>query len=187
MTKAPDFAYNPRAVINLRAVVPSLLFGLLLAASGCEKSNDVPRLQEDAQATAKRFGERLDDLAERAQAISARGNTLRPDAANSADAQRAYREAVTKLESSRRLLETIPAQAKAGSATPEALHKLIDNAHERLEHAVIEINANLDAVESWIAVALDQQGRQPAAPPSAAGGTVPAGAPQPTGADAAIR
>ena len=154
----------------------------------------MPRLQDEARATAKSYQERFDELSRRAERISKRGNTLRADAPHSADAQRVYRKAVSTLEDNRRILQGLPTRIQAGASPedPDALPKLIDTVSERFEHAVIEINANLDAVESWIGVAEQQQGSRsapPAAapPPSPAGETVPAGSPQPTGSDAIIR
>lgn len=186
-------------MINLRTVVSTTLLGpllgILLAASGCGRANDTPRLQDEARATAQEFQERFEELSRRAEAISKRGNTLSgPSATNSMDAQRVYREAVTALEDGRRILQGLPTRIQAGSSPedPDALPKLIDSVRERLEHAVIAINADLDAVESWIDVAARHQGSRstpPAAPaaPAPAGSTVPAGGPQPTGSDAATR
>jgi DNA polymerase III alpha subunit len=182
---------HPRAV---RFTLLATLLGTLIATSGCEKANDVPRLQDEARATAKAYQERFDELSRRAERISKRGNTLRADAAHSADAQRVYREAVTTLEDNRRILQGLPTRIQAGATPedPDALPKLIDSVRERLEHSVIQINADLDAVESWIDIATRQQGSRstpPPAPaaPSPAGSTVPAGGPQPTGSDAATR
>jgi hypothetical protein len=179
---------NRRAVKNFRSVVSPLVFGILLAVSGCEKSNDTPRLQDEARATAKEYQERFDELAHRAEAISKRGNTLRADPQSSAEAQRVYRQALTVLEDNRRFLLQVPASidTSAKSADPDALPQLIDSLRERFEHAVIEVNAELDAVESWISVT-EQQGSRAAAPPSPAGATVPAGDPQPVGSDAPVR
>jgi hypothetical protein len=182
---------NPRAAVRstFRSNLRVTLFGLLLAVSGCEKANDVPRLQDEARATAKAYQERFDELGHRAEAISKRGNTLRVE--NSVDAQVAYRAAVTTLGENRRILQGLPARidASGGTGDPDALPKLIDSVRERFENAVRLINWNLDAVESWIHIAERQQNRWAASPPAApnAAGTVPAGAPQPTGAEATIR
>jgi hypothetical protein len=194
---------NPGAVIHPRAVrssarstplalVLATVVGALLAASGCEKANDVPRLQDEARATAKAYQDRFDELSRRAERISKRGNTLRADAPHSADAQRVYRQAVSTLEDNRRILQGLPTRIQAGASPedPDALPKLIDTVSERFENAVIEINAELDAVESWIGVAEQQSDRSapPAAPAgSPAGMTVPAGSPQPVGSDAPTR
>ena len=64
---------------NFRCVVSaSSLLALLaaLAVSGCEKTNDLPVLKDEAVATAKTYQEQLDDLAHRAQVIGQRLNTL---------------------------------------------------------------------------------------------------------------
>ena len=177
-------------MINLRAAVSPLVLGILLAVSACARPHDLPQLQEEARVVKDGYQERLDELVRRAQAISKRGETLRADAANSAEAQRVYRHALSVLEDNRRFLMQVPASidTAARSGEPAALSKLIDALRERLEHAVLEVNAELDAVESWIGVAEQQQGSRSAAPPpSPAGDTVPAGDPQPEGPDAMVR
>jgi hypothetical protein len=168
-------------VNNFRALV---LFPLLaplfavIAASGCEKTNDVPRLQEEALAIQKTYQERLGELAQRAEVLGKRGNTLPPDAPNSADAQRSYRQAREKLEECHGNLQQVPTRVRAGT-TSEELDKLIDELRERLEACVVETTSELAAVESWIGVTVQRQGAAPTAPaaPSAAAGTVPTAAP----------
>ena len=148
-----------------RAFVFFLLF-TLIAASGCEKTNDVPRLKDEALATAKDYQQRFDELAHRADVIGRRGNTLPPDTLNSADAQRVYRQAQAKLEEYRRNLQQAPTLVEAGvkSGRPEELHKLIDSLHDRFEDGVVETTSQLAAVESWIAAAELRQGAPRIAP-----------------------
>lgn len=137
-----------------------------IAASGCGKTNDVPRLKDEALATARAYQQRFDELAHRAEVIGRRGNTLPPDTLNSADAQRVYRQAQGKLEEYRRNLQQAPALVEAGvkSGSSEALHKLIDSWHERFEGGVIETTSELAAVEGWISSAEQRQGAARIAP-----------------------
>ena len=60
---------NPRGVTRPCATV--LLF--VLAAFGCEKTNDLPRLQAEAQAMQHQLADHLDELARRATEIGERG------------------------------------------------------------------------------------------------------------------
>jgi hypothetical protein len=175
-------------VTHLRAALVSISLALLPAASGCARPNDTPRLQEEARQVAAEFQERFEELAHRAEAISRHGNSVRADAANSADAQRVYREAITKIEDARQLLKGVPGQIEAGAKGEDrdALPRLIDSLRERFERDAIEVNANLDAVDAWIGYAELNRAAPPAAAPNPAG-TVQEGAPQPTGSDAPVR
>ena len=184
-------AVSPRLSFALASVL-ALGLGVLPAASGCERSNDVPRLQDEARQVAQEYQERFEELGHRAEAISKRGNTLRADALNSVEAQRVYREAMTKIEDDRQLLKDIPTRIAAGvkSDDRDALPRLIDSLRERFEHDVTTATADLAAVESWISNAEQAQGNRPAPPPPpapSAAGTVQEGAPQPTGSDAPVR
>lgn len=153
---------------NSRAFVSFTLLILLalIAASGCDKTNDVPHLKDEALATAKDYQQRFDELAHRAEAIGRRGSTLPPDTLNSAGAQRVYRQAQGKLEEYRRNVQQAPALVEAGvkSGSPEELHKLIASWHERFEGGVVETTSALTAVESWIASTEQRQGAPQIAP-----------------------
>ncbi|HEX2686977.1 MAG TPA: hypothetical protein VHN14_10185, partial [Kofleriaceae bacterium] len=76
---------NPLAVNNFRASVFVFLIALS-AASGCEKTNDVPRLADEALVMAKSYQERFDDLARRAEAIN-------PSRLGTTEVQRIYQQA----------------------------------------------------------------------------------------------
>jgi hypothetical protein len=164
LTNARYFA-TTLVVNHLRLVVLSVL----LAA--CEKPNDVPRMQDEALALAKSYQDRFDDLAHRAQAIH-------PERLASLDAQRTYQQASSRLIRSRNDLRQVPLSVRAGAQhAPEEMQKLIDSMRERFEGAVIQANAELDAVES--AVAMTEQ-RPGSAPAPAAPATEPVtGDPQP--------
>jgi len=150
-------------VNNFRAFV---LFPLLalIAASGCEKTNDVPRLRDEVLATIKNYQQRVDELQHRADEIARRANTLPPDALNSADAQRVFRKALGKLAEARRDLQQT--QSSATSNRREELDKLMDSLRERLEDEVVETTSELAAVESWVATVELRQGA-PRTPPAA--------------------
>lgn len=171
-----------------------LALGALLAVAGCDKSNDLPHMKEEALAAAKTYQAQVDDLARRAQAIGKRAATLPAQALNSASAQKTYQEAVSVLGRARNDLQQIPVRVQAGTAgKPEELLKLLADLHERTEDAIREAAGGLAAVESWVAITEQRPASSGTAGASnAAAGTVPAagepGAGEPlVGPDAAIR
>jgi len=174
---------NPLAVNNFRALVCFLLLALI-AASGCEKTNDVPRLRDEALATAKDYQQRVDELQHRADEIARHANTLPPDALNTADAQRVFRQALSKLSESLRHLQQ--AQGAATSDSIEELEKLIDSLRERVEREVVEITWELSAVESWTATIQQRRGA-PRVPPAAPDPATDDAPPVPPGSAAPIR
>jgi len=165
----------------------------VLAASGCEKTNDLPRLKDEALATAKTYQEQLDDLMHRAQMVGQRLTTLPAQALNSAVAQRTYQGASSVLARTRNDLQQVANQAQAGAASGkrEVLERLIADLHDRTDGAIREAGSGLAAVESWVAIT-EQRTAAPAAAPAgagAAGATVPAGSEEAAhmGADAPAR
>jgi hypothetical protein len=131
---------------------------LALTAAGCEKANDLPRMQDEALATARSYQGRFDELARRAEAI-------RTDRLRTAAVQRVFEQARSTLARYRNDLKQVPILVQAGvkSANPEELLKLIDTMRERFEGGVIEASSELAAVESWIAMA-DREGDLQVAP-----------------------
>jgi len=165
----------------------------LAVASGCEKTNDLPRLQEEALATAKRYQERFDELAHRAEAIGKRARTLPPSSQNSSDAQRVYGLAIRAISQARASLTQVPRQVEdevserapgAPGKPPEALAKRretlvkrIDNLREDSDQAMLEATADLSAVESWVTFAEQRPDAPPPAPGSDAAHDPGAGEP----------
>jgi len=139
----------------------------LAAAAGCEKTNDIPRLQEEAVATAKSFQERFDELAHRAEAIGKRARALPPSSQTNGNAGRLFGLAVRAITESRQALSRVQAEVKedVDKGAPEALLKRIDELRETKEKAIIEATGDLAAVESWVAFT-EQHPDAPAPPPS---------------------
>ena len=175
-----------------RVVFVSPLWALLaaLAVSGCEKANDLPRLKDEALATAKTYQEQVDDLAHRAQVVGHRLSTLPAQALNSATAQRAYQGASSVLARTRNDLQQVAVRAQTGatSGKREDLERLIAELHQRTDDAIREAGSGIAAVESWVAIA-EQRQRASAGAGGAAGATVPAGSEDAAnmGSDAAVR
>jgi hypothetical protein len=150
-------------VNTLRAVVVLTV----LAAVGCEKTNDLPRMHDEVLATRTAYQQRFDELARRAEALRQRTAALPPDALR--DATGVFRHATGTIEEYRRNLQQVPTMAEAGvkSGDPGQLEKLIDSMRERFEHGMTEVTAELSAVESAIALAEQRQTAPRVPPPSA--------------------
>jgi len=173
---------NRRAVIHLRSLVALPLLAVL-AAAGCEKTNDVPRMQDDAQAIAKTYQEAVDDLARRAQATGRRIGALPPEALSNSGVQRTFQETASILTRTRNDLRQIPVRVRAGT-TPDEIQKLVADLHEKVGDSVREATSGVSAIESWVAIAERQRtsgtvpapapAPAPAAPEDSAGSTAPA-------------
>lgn len=137
----------PRATaLSLAALVA------VLAAAGCEKTNDLPRLQEEAQATSKELGERFDELAHRGEAIGKRARALPPANLDAADAQRAYRHALGAINEARGQLGQLAGEIDSGVKANDRskLWMLTAKTREHLDRQLIVIAGELDAVDSWV-------------------------------------
>ena len=169
---------NPRyfattwSVPHLRSVALLVPFAVLAlaTAAGCEKVNDMPRLQDEALEVAKIYRVRLDDLTRRADAIQ-------PSQLTANDANWSYGQARGALDRVRNELQQlpIPVQEKAKSGNPEDLRKLIDALRARFESGLLDATWKLSAVESWLAMAAHPAGEPPrsAAPGSGTGESQP--------------
>lgn len=148
--------------------LPGFVLVASLAATGCEKPNDLPRLQDEALATAKIYQQRLDDLARRATALGPRVAALPSDAPDSARARQIYQQALATLEEHRRDLQKVPQDVQSGtkSGNPDELARLIDHTRETQDRAATEASAEISAVESWVAIAEQRHGAPHAAAPS---------------------
>jgi hypothetical protein len=174
-------------VTNLRTSVLSPLLALiaasfvaLIAASGCEKTNDVPHLRNEALAVKADYEQRFDELRHRTEGIARHARSLPPDTTNGGDAQQAYRKALGQLEEYRNYLQLLSTRIQAGvtNGSPEELPKLLSEMREHLEDGVVKTTAELTAVESWVWTAEQRPSApSPSSPPPSAAGTVPEGSP----------
>ena len=152
-------------------VVVRLALGLVVCLlwAGCEKPNDLPRLQDDALATARILQQRLDELSHRAAAIGPRVARLPGDLPDIARVRQLQQQALSTIEERRRDLQQLPIAVQAGikAASPADLMWLIDRTRETQERSATEATAELSAVESWVALA-EQRQTAPGAPTAAA-------------------
>jgi len=165
-----------RHACRVKALCGFLLVALM-AASGCEKPNDLPRLQDEAVATAKILQQRLDELSQRAAALGPRVSALTPDVADSATARGLYKQATAAIEARRRdLVQQLPLGIEAAmkNGKPDDFIQLIDRLKQTQERSATDVDSALSAVESWLTIAE----RQDAPRAAAAGGARPS-APDP--------
>lgn len=146
--------------LHLRPARPAVALAFALTAlaaltlGACEKRSDLPRMKDEALATAKSYQHRFDELAQRLEALSQRARTM-PDALAQGGAGPAFRRAQGRIEEYRRNLQQVPSLVDTGMQTgkPEEMMKLIDGLRERFEHGVVETTSELSAAESQLALA----------------------------------
>jgi len=161
LTNAPSSATVP-TVPHLRSAV----LAFVLAASACDKPNDLPRMQDELAASVKAYRARFDELKRRADAIEPRTHALPQDTA-AASALHTLGVARTTIDQSLSHLQQVPTMLNAKDAR-SLLQAWLDDKRHELEAGVIEAASEIEAVESWTAVAEQRAGApQPAvaAPP----------------------
>jgi hypothetical protein len=155
-------------VSNFRAVVflPVLA---LLAASGCEKTNDLPRLQDEALATQASYQARTDELVQRANTVAQRFAALPRDLPDANIAQRTFLAARSVIERTRLTLRQVPKRVEDGVKTgkTDELGKLVGSLHDELELSMRDATTQLSAIESWVAIAEQRKSAAATAPATA--------------------
>jgi hypothetical protein len=161
--------HTPRCLVLYlpRALLLALLVASVIAASGCARTDDLPRLQDEALAVARTYQQRFDELGERAEALRQRGAALPPEVLSASKAGPTFRSALSRLTEYRSKLQQVPASLKtAAAAGDRAVMKLIDELRHDLERGRIETISELAAVESAIAAAERQPAGARGAPPA---------------------
>ena len=158
---------------------------VVLSLGACGKANDAPAIKAEAEGTFQNYKTRLDQLGSRADSIMQRGNAIgvtNPDAAN---ASRLFAMAKGKLEQLRGDIGAAPAELTKIKDRLELI-RYVDRKEHELLVGYTEINADFDAVESWITLAESQpaqaSARQPVVPPPTPNDPPPPGNPGTTGA-----
>ena len=160
----------------------------LIAASACDKPDDLPRMQDEITASVQAFSARFDALKRRADAIEPRTHALPQDTA-AASALHALGVARTAIDQSLSHLQQVPAMLRAGRSSRDVrslLQAWLSDERRQLEDSVIEATSALEAVESWTAGAEQRAGApQPAAapPPAPEPGAPPGEDPAPEAAE----
>jgi hypothetical protein len=157
----------------------SVILVLAIAAAGCEKSQDLTPLAEEAQGVVETYRPQIDQLGRRAEDLVQRGMALKLDGADALPASNLLGDARVKLNELKVAMNEAPnriAAARQAGKVPEMtgyLHRLRD----QLGEGQISIRASLDAVEGWLGRVEDRPKLQQETPAAggAAGGTQPAG------------
>jgi hypothetical protein len=165
-TRPSPFDYASRRCDNTG--VKTLCVVLALSLAACGKANDVPAIRAEAEGTFQNYKTRLDHLNSRAESIMQRGNAIgvtNPDAAN---ASRLFAMAKGKLEQLRGDIAAAPVELSKIKDRIELI-RYFGRTEHALQTGYVEINADFDAVESWITLAESRptqvSSRQPAVVP----------------------
>jgi hypothetical protein len=152
---------------------------LICVLAACSKSNDVSTLREEAVQTAAYYQPRLDAADKRVQAIFKRGTTIPANLPGIEEVGKRLTEARDTILQLRGIIAKGPdgksavekqADLAAKDRKVEDLEKLIDDTESTLERGLTVVNADLDSVESWIALydqGINKQEPTAAAPPPA--------------------
>ena len=109
-------------------------------------------MKAEAQGLVANYAARFDDLNRRADAIMQRGNAIGVSSPDAANASRMFAMAKAKLEALR--AETQNAQREIADIKDKAdMQRYRDHSASELEEGYVSINADFDAVESWITLA----------------------------------
>ena len=159
----PGICENPGVKI---LVVPIL--ASILALGACGKANDMPAMKAEAEGMFKNSQVRFDDLSRRADSIMQRGNAIGVTSPDAANASRLFAMSKGKLEQLKGDMGAAPGELAKLKDKLE-LRKYIDRKQNDLQDGYLEINADFDAVESWISLAESRptqvSSRQPVVPP----------------------
>lgn len=151
----------------LLATVLALAAAVAVLGSACARPDDQPRLRGELTAAAAGYDARLDELKHRAEDLDQRRQSLPHDALDAAAAEHSLGQARLTIENLRSVLKserTRAAGVRPGGA--RELSGILDEVRHRLETGITEATSNLEAVESWEAIAARraQAGAQPHPP-----------------------
>jgi hypothetical protein len=125
-------------------------------------------MKAEAEGMFLNYGKRLADLRGRADAIMQRGNAIGVTSPDAANASRLFAMSKGKLEQLDADVKASPGELTKLKDKLE-MRRYIDRKSHELEVGYIEINADFDAVESWITLAEQRptqvSSRTPVVPP----------------------
>ena len=158
------------------------LFVVVALLPACGKQNDVNSLKEEAILVAKSYPDELTAVNKRVQSIFKRGTTIPANLPGIEEVGKRLTEARDTILQLRGIISKGPdgksaVEKQADLAAKEGkvvdLDKLVQDTEETLDHGLRVINADLDSVESWIALydqGINKQEPTAAAPPPPAAG-----------------
>jgi hypothetical protein len=159
---------SARPARSLLVPVLAIAFAVI-AAAACDRPDDQPRLRAELAATAASYDARLDELRQRATDLDVRRQALPHDALDAAAAEHSLGQARLAIENLRSYLRSV--RGRAAGTKPGAARELsgiLDELRRRLDDGITEATSDLEAVESWEALAgrRQQAGAQAPAPPA---------------------
>lgn len=143
-----------------RAVLFTALALAALAAPACDKPNDLPRMQDEVSASVVDHRARFDALKRRAEAVDLRTRALPQDMAAAA-ALHTLGLARTAIDQDLAHLQQMPTMLSAWMSSSEArklVRTWLDDRRRGLDDDLVEATAELEAVESWTAIAEQRAG-----------------------------
>lgn len=109
-------------------------------------------MKAEAEGLVKNYQTRFEDLSRRADAIMQRGNAISASAPDAASAVQMFRVAKAKLETLKAQTKNAPGEIAQIKDTA-AMQKYFDDATRGLGEGYTQVNADFDAIESWITLA----------------------------------
>jgi hypothetical protein len=135
----------------LSIAIPFVLFLIL---GGCEKTSDLGAMKEEALGIAGHHKQRFGDLDRRADALDQRGKAVSTTLPDAPIATARFEQAKARLDNEIAAKVADAPKAihnAAGTGDRNALRRLMYQIDETLSIAYTELNARLDAYESWLA------------------------------------
>jgi len=158
----------------------------ILAVAACEKTSDLPAMQQEMTGMVKSYAAKFDELEQRGSQLTQRLKTLPSESPSLIDANNTLAEAGNRFRELHDVLGRVPNEIKAAvtAGKPDQLRQISDGLmgnptekapptelevelarandalRRRLEEGFVEINSALDAVDSALALAENR----PAAP-----------------------
>ncbi len=134
----------------------ALLLSSLLAIAGCEKTSNVTAMQEEVSGLTNHYKVRLEELSKRISLLEQKGRSMvsigTPQGLS--DVRKLFLDTNKRLTELKTVVAQAPTSIANASKAPDArveLIKLMGELTERLEKGEIEVNANIDQVEQWLA------------------------------------
>lgn len=160
----------------------ALMLTALLALAGCEKTSNVAAIQDEVTGVTNHYKHRFDELSKRLAQLEQRGRSMTSVGTPMGlqDVRRLFLETNKRLAELKTSVAQAPNAIASAAGKPETarleLTKLRDELDERYEHGEIEVNAQIDQVEQWLAYVEYRPKVAAAEPPK----TEPAPTPDPT-------
>jgi hypothetical protein len=134
----------------------ALILTSLLAVAGCEKTSNVAAMQDEVTGLTNHYKHRFDELSKRISLLEQRGRSMTSVGTPMGlqDVRRLFLETNKRLAELKTAIAQAPNSIATAAKTDAArieLTKLRDELDERFHQGEIEVNAQIDQVEQWLA------------------------------------